>query len=174
MKSPAASDRSCPGWGTLLEYHLGASPRQEQLHAHVSACPACREVVAGIESSLSASEPEPAEWLPETFWDSQRLSILARLPAIRRPGRVWLWPAMAASFAALCIAAVLVWPSVSRSLRSAPPAASSSTLESREDKVWNAIVDHATESPSREWVRSLTSDPELNSIREVYAPGGAL
>ncbi len=170
-----ASDMACPAWGDLLEYQFEASPWQERLRAHVSGCPACQRTLAELGSLRPADAADETASLPERFWDDQRRKIMARLPGARDGRKVFrLWPALAASFCAAALGGVILWQSGGVLRQPAQPPAVRQAVNEREDRVLNGLIDRATASPSREWIDSLTSDPELRSIREVYGVGGIL
>jgi hypothetical protein len=129
------------------------------LRAHVGGCRACEQTLAEIGRSLAAGRADAGVALPESFWDGQRRAIMAKLPRESGGFKMFrLWPAMAASVCAVLLACVLMWPAAAGD----------------EDKLLNSILDRATASPSREWIDSVAGDPELRSIREVYAVGDAL
>ncbi len=171
MGLPAAPKRACPVQGDLLEYHFGASPRQEQLRAHLAGCPACAAALAELERQLAAEMAEQPESLPESFWDRQRRDILAQLPPPRpRRDAFRLWPAWALTAAGAVLGCVLLWQSGIESRRVAQPA-DRQAIEQREDRLFDELIERATTSPARNWIASLNGDPELRSIREVYEAG---
>jgi hypothetical protein len=175
MNPPAASDRPCPGWGDLLEYRFESSARQEQLRAHVSGCLACQRTLAELGCSGSDDAPGQIAALPERFWDDQRRAIMAKLPCARdRRSAFRLWPALAASFCTALLGLGLLWQFGGVSHQRARPAAARQVNSDGEDRFLNTLIDRATASPSREWIDSLTGDPELRSIREVYGVGDTL
>lgn len=175
MNLPAASDRPCPAWGDLVEYRLETSARQEQLRAHVSGCPACQQTLAEFGRRTSADAADEIAALPERFWDDQRRAIMSRLPDRRCRTSVFrLWPALAASFCTALLGLGLLWQFAGVSQQRPRPAAVGQVSSDTEDRLINALIDRATASPSREWIDSLTSDPELRSIREVYGAGDTL
>lgn len=130
----------------LLDGALGAAQR-ERLERHLSACPACRRIVAEYQA-LFAILPRPAApQVPPTL----AARTLARVAAARRWRRAWQAAALAAALlVAAGVSGIAAW-----------------------DALWPAIesLSEADVSLGSWWSAARASASEL--VEDVAAAGGA-